>query len=36
MVRAKAFIYQRHFKGLPKESDFAITEETLPEVKNGG
>lgn len=36
MVRAKALKYQNHFRGLPNESDFALIEETLPEVKHGG
>ncbi|XP_072543615.1 prostaglandin reductase 1-like isoform X2 [Salminus brasiliensis] len=35
MVKAKVWILRKHFNGFPKESDFEMKEETLPEVKDG-
>lgn len=36
MVKAKVFIYNKHFDGLPKEGDLVIKEEDLPPIKDGG
>uniref|UniRef100_A0A8C6UFZ4 Prostaglandin reductase 1 n=1 Tax=Neogobius melanostomus TaxID=47308 RepID=A0A8C6UFZ4_9GOBI len=35
MVQAKAWILARHFDGFPKDSDFQLKEEELPEPKDG-
>ncbi|XP_063229970.1 prostaglandin reductase 1-like isoform X2 [Bacillus rossius redtenbacheri] len=35
MVKARKFILAKHFVGEPKESDFQLVEEDLPELKNG-
>uniref|UniRef100_A0AAR2K9Q1 Prostaglandin reductase 1 n=1 Tax=Pygocentrus nattereri TaxID=42514 RepID=A0AAR2K9Q1_PYGNA len=35
MVKAKVWVLRKHFDGFPKESDFEMKEETLPEVKDG-
>ncbi|XP_077445477.1 prostaglandin reductase 1-like [Stigmatopora argus] len=35
MVRAKTWILTKHFDGFPKESDFQLKTEELPEPKNG-
>ncbi|KAG9274450.1 prostaglandin reductase 1-like [Astyanax mexicanus] len=35
MVKAKVWILRKHFDGFPKESDFEMKEEELPEVKDG-
>ncbi|KAI4884984.1 hypothetical protein NFI96_020250 [Prochilodus magdalenae] len=35
MVKAKVWVLKKHFDGFPKESDFELREETLPEVKDG-
>ncbi|NP_001187782.1 prostaglandin reductase 1 [Ictalurus punctatus] len=35
MVKAKVWTLRKHFVGFPKESDFELKEETLPELQNG-
>uniref|UniRef100_UPI0037E702BB prostaglandin reductase 1-like n=1 Tax=Semicossyphus pulcher TaxID=241346 RepID=UPI0037E702BB len=35
MVQAKTWILTKHFDGLPKESDFVLKVEELPELKDG-
>ncbi|XP_018566887.1 prostaglandin reductase 1-like [Anoplophora glabripennis] len=35
MVKAKVFIYNKEFDGLPKEGDLIIKEEDLPPLKDG-
>ncbi|KAI4884986.1 hypothetical protein NFI96_020252 [Prochilodus magdalenae] len=35
MVQAKAWILKQHFEGFPKDSDFELKEEKLPEPKDG-
>ncbi|KAF5301371.1 hypothetical protein FQA39_LY10769 [Lamprigera yunnana] len=35
MVKMKKFILVKNFKNLPKESDFRLVEEELPEIKTG-
>ncbi|KAL2079285.1 hypothetical protein ACEWY4_025029 [Coilia grayii] len=35
MVQAKAWILRKHFDGFPKDSDFELKEEQLPEPKDG-
>ncbi|XP_077400007.1 prostaglandin reductase 1-like [Vanacampus margaritifer] len=35
MVRAKTWILTKHFEGFPKQSDFQLKEEELPEPKDG-
>ncbi|XP_077355617.1 prostaglandin reductase 1-like isoform X2 [Festucalex cinctus] len=35
MVRAKTWILTKHFDGFPKQSDFQLKEEELPEPKDG-
>lgn len=36
MVQAKVWILTKHFDGFPKESDFELKVEELPEPKDGG
>lgn len=36
MVKAKVFILEKHFKGLPKADDLKIIEEELPALRDGG
>lgn len=36
MVQAKTWILTKHFDGFPKESDFELKVEELPEPKVGG
>ena len=36
MVKAKKYIVQKQFDGLPKSTDLKIVEEELPPVKDGG
>lgn len=36
MVKAKVWTLRKYFAGFPKESDFELKEETLPEIQNGG
>lgn len=36
MVKAKRFVLAKLFDGMPKESDFELREEELPELQNGG
>lgn len=36
MVQAKTWILTKHFDGFPKESDFELKVEELPEPKDGG
>uniref|UniRef100_A0A3Q3WHH8 15-oxoprostaglandin 13-reductase n=1 Tax=Mola mola TaxID=94237 RepID=A0A3Q3WHH8_MOLML len=35
MVQAKAWILTKHFDGFPKDSDFELKVEELPEAKDG-
>jgi len=35
MVKAKKFVFQKHFVGLPKETDLKLVEEELPALKDG-
>ncbi|XP_027034118.1 prostaglandin reductase 1-like [Tachysurus fulvidraco] len=35
MVKAKVWTLRKYFVGFPKESDFELKEETLPEIQNG-
>ncbi|XP_063049969.1 prostaglandin reductase 1-like [Engraulis encrasicolus] len=35
MVQAKVWILRKHFDGFPKDSDFELKEEQLPEPKDG-
>ncbi|KAJ8922461.1 hypothetical protein NQ315_004408 [Exocentrus adspersus] len=35
MVKAKVFIFQKQFDGLPKEGDLQLIEEDLPAIKEG-
>lgn len=35
-VRAKVYLYERHFDGFPKEGDLKLVEEVLPPLQNGG
>ncbi|XP_076255624.1 prostaglandin reductase 1-like [Rhynchophorus ferrugineus] len=35
MVRAKVFVYDKRFDGLPKEGDLKLIEEELPPIKDG-
>ncbi|XP_018575695.1 prostaglandin reductase 1 isoform X2 [Anoplophora glabripennis] len=35
MVKAKVFVFEKLFDGLPKEDDLKIVEEELPPIKNG-
>ncbi|KAJ8922462.1 hypothetical protein NQ315_004409 [Exocentrus adspersus] len=35
MVKAKVFIFQKQFNGLPKEGDLRLVEENLPAIKDG-
>ncbi|KRT78550.1 hypothetical protein AMK59_8754 [Oryctes borbonicus] len=34
-MKAKRFILERYFEGMPKESDLRLVEEELPEIKDG-
>lgn len=36
MVKAKTWILKKHFEGFPKESNFELREEVLPELQDGG
>lgn len=36
MVNSRKFIYKTPFVGEPKESDFELVEEELPELKENG
>lgn len=36
MVQAKTWILTKHFDGFPKDSDFELKVEELPEPKDGG
>lgn len=36
MVKAKTWILKKHFEGFPKQSDFELREEVLPELTDGG
>jgi hypothetical protein len=36
MVKTKKFILANHFVGEPKSDDFALVEEELPALKEGG
>lgn len=36
VVVAKKFVYIRRFEGEPKQADFRLEEETLPDLKDGG
>ena len=36
MVKAKVFIFAKHFDGMPKVDDFDLVEEELPELKDQG
>ncbi|XP_017574254.1 prostaglandin reductase 1 isoform X1 [Pygocentrus nattereri] len=36
MVQAKSWILKQHFEGFPKDSDFELKQEQLPEPKDGG
>lgn len=36
MVQAKSWILAKHFDGFPKDSDFKIKVEELPDLKDGG
>lgn len=36
MVQAKTWILKKHFDGFPKDSDFELKVEQLPEPKHGG
>ncbi|KAA0723154.1 Prostaglandin reductase 1 [Triplophysa tibetana] len=35
MVKAKTWILKKHFEGFPKQSDFELREEILPELRDG-
>jgi len=35
MVRAKKFVFQKQFEGLPKDTDLKLVAEELPPLKNG-
>ena len=35
-TKAKKWVLVKHFEGEPKDSDLQLTEEDLPEVKDGG
>lgn len=35
-TKAKKYVLQKHFNGLPKSDDLQIVEETLPSLKPGG
>ncbi|XP_060524423.1 prostaglandin reductase 1-like [Cylas formicarius] len=35
MVRAKHFVYKKHFDGFPKDGDLVLEEEELPAIKDG-
>lgn len=35
-MKAKKFILENYFEGMPKESDLKLVEEELPEIKEGG
>lgn len=35
MVKAKKFVFAKHFQGLPKDSDLKLEEEDLPALKDG-
>ncbi|XP_050971951.1 prostaglandin reductase 1 [Labeo rohita] len=35
MVKAKTWILKKHFEGFPKESNFELREEVLPELQDG-
>ncbi|KAJ8925534.1 hypothetical protein NQ315_009373 [Exocentrus adspersus] len=35
MVKAKVFVLEKQFEGLPKEGDLRLVEEELPPIKNG-
>jgi len=36
MVKAKVFLLAHHFDGAPKTDNFQLTEEEIPELKDGG
>lgn len=36
MVQAKSWILLKHFDGFPKDSDFEVKVEELPELRDGG
>lgn len=36
MVRARAYVFQKLFEGLPKHENFKLIEEELPALKDGG
>lgn len=36
MVQAKSWVMVKHFDGFPKDSDFKLMVEELPEPKDGG
>lgn len=36
MVQAKTWVLKQHFEGFPKDGDFALELEELPEPKDGG
>lgn len=36
MVVARKYVLVKHFEGEPKQSDFLLTEEELPTLKDGG
>lgn len=36
MVQAKTWILTKHFDGIPKDSNFELKLEQLPEPKDGG
>lgn len=36
MVKAKKFLYVKRFDGEPKNSDFQLVDEDLPDIKDGG
>lgn len=35
-IHARKYVLTKYFKGEPKQSDFKIVEEELPELKDGG
>lgn len=36
MVQAKTWVLTKHFDGFPKDTDFKLKVEELPEPKDGG
>lgn len=35
-MKAKRFVLEKYFEGMPKESDLKLVEEELPEITDGG